>query len=90
MRQFPLSLDMILEIHMKVMLLCQFFMNPQFKMDPQRNPHIQAYRTFLEYVDDKFLRYDLAKDLGLEDLMHEIANTTPGLKEFKLGRKTIT
>lgn len=53
-------------------------------MDPQKQKNTNAFKFFLNYMDDKFLKYDIASDLGFDDLMLHTVATTPGLHSLKL------
>jgi len=69
---FPYAPEMFIEMHCK------------FKLDNQKNAHSHTFQKFLGYLSDQYLKYDIARDIGFEDMASEIANSNA---EFHLFRR---
>jgi uncharacterized protein YqeY len=67
---YPLTHELLVEMAVK------------FKGDTQKMNRQNHFKRFLEYYDDRFERYEMAKELGFTDMMATLAST-PGIEYFK-------
>lgn len=44
----------------------------QYKMDSHRNSHTNNFKKFLKYVNDKVLRFEIARECELDDICAEL------------------
>jgi len=68
---FPPASEMFLE------------MSKKFKSDPKNTHFVPQFKQFLGYMTDQFLKYDICKDIGFEDLVNETLSACPGILYFK-------
>ncbi len=45
------------------------------------------FKQLLSYLEDRVMRYDLAKELQFEDIMQNVIANTPGFSYFKSAKK---
>lgn len=69
-------------------ILCYIVANSlyQFKADSHsvKNSHkIAACKQMLNLIEDRVMRYDLAKELLYEDVANNVAANTPGFEYFR-------
>eukprot|EP01105_Mastigella_eilhardi_P024906 TRINITY_DN659_c0_g4_i1.p1 TRINITY_DN659_c0_g4~~TRINITY_DN659_c0_g4_i1.p1 ORF type:complete len:2254 (+),score=550.99 TRINITY_DN659_c0_g4_i1:429-6764(+) len=58
-------------------------MAQRFQEDPQRERRGKQFRVFLATVDDLFLRFDLASELGFTDVSNHLLTAVKGLRHFR-------
>lgn len=55
----------------------------RFKADPQRQVHTANCKKFLLSLSDKFIAFDLARELGFDDVLHQLSTQHPEIVEWK-------
>ncbi|PRP81729.1 hypothetical protein PROFUN_10829 [Planoprotostelium fungivorum] len=51
-----------------------------YKMDSHRNSHTNNFKKFLKYVNDKVLRFEIARECELDDICAELMEKVPSIR----------
>jgi hypothetical protein len=58
----------------------------KFKADPQRSGHTASMKKLLGTIEDRFLRYDMARELGFNDIFQQLNTSAPEVASWKSER----